>query len=89
MLSKVVRLERLGGFRLRVLFNDGSGGVHDFSGLVGEAGPMLEPLRDENYFSRVFLEFGAPTWPNGFDIAPQWLHQEMEAAGELSRTAAE
>jgi hypothetical protein len=89
MLTKVVRLEKLGGFRLRVSFNDGTLGVHDFIALVNEPGPMPEPLRDANYFSRVFLEFGAPTWPNGFDIAPHWLHREMEVAGELSRTAAE
>ena len=50
---------------------------------------MLEPLRDEAYSNRVFLEFGAPTWPNGFDIAPEWLHREMETAGELTQVAAE
>ena len=50
---------------------------------------MLAPLRDERYFARVFLECGAPTWPNGFDLAPEWLRREMEAAKELSRVAAE
>ena len=89
MLTKVTRLERLGGFRLRVRFNDGSEGVHDFAAMVVEPGTMLDPLRNETYFARVFLEFGAPTWPNGFDIAPEWLRREMEAAGELSRAAAE
>ena len=89
MLTKVTRLERLGGFRLRVRFSDGSEGVHDFSGMVSEPGPMLEPLRDGAYFSRVFLEFGAPTWPNGFDLAPEWLRREMQAAGELTPVAAE
>ena len=89
MLAKVTRLEKLDGFKLRVSFNDGSGGVHDFTSLVREPGPMLEPLRDQAYFGRVFLEFGAPTWPNGFDIAPEWLHREMAAAGELTRVAAE
>jgi hypothetical protein len=89
MLTKVLHLEKLYDFRLRVRFNDGSGGVHDFAAMVGEPGPMLEPLRDRVYFARVFLEFGALTWPNGFDIAPEWLHREMEAAGELSRVAAE
>jgi hypothetical protein len=89
MLTKVIRLEKLGGFRLRVRFNDGSEGVHDFAALVEEPGPLLEPLRDQSYFARVFLEFGAPTWPNGFDIAPEWLRREMVAAGELSRVAAE
>jgi hypothetical protein len=89
MLTKVTRLERLGGFRLRVHFNDGSEGVHDFGAIVNEPGPMLEPLRDETYFARVFLEFGAPTWPNGFDIAPEWLRREMAAAGKLTRAAVE
>ena len=89
MLPNVTYIESLGGFRLRVRFTDGSGGVHDFSAMVQEPGPMMEPLRDEAYFNRVFLEFGAPTWPNGFDIAPEWLRREMEAAGELTRVAAE
>jgi Protein of unknown function (DUF2442) len=89
MLTKVLRLEKLGDFRLRVRFNDGSEGVHDFATMVGEPGPMLERLRDRAYFARVFLEFGALTWPNGFDIAPELFRREMEAAGELSRVAAE
>jgi hypothetical protein len=89
MLTKVTRLEKLGGFLLRVRFNDGSEGVHDFAAMVNEPGPLLEPLREESYFARVFLEFGAPTWPNGFDMAPEWLRREMEAAGEFSRVAAE
>jgi len=89
MLTKIVKMEKLGGFCLRVRFTDGSGGVHDFSAMVQEPGPMMEPLRDETYFNRVFLEFGAPTWPNGFDIDAEWLRREMEAAGELSKVAAE
>jgi hypothetical protein len=86
---KVSRIERCGGFRLRIRFSDGSEGVHDFTAMVNEPGPILEPLREEAFFARVFLEFGAPTWPNGFDISPEWLRREMAAAGELTRAAAE
>jgi Protein of unknown function (DUF2442) len=89
MLTKVTHLDKLGGFRLRVRFSDGSEGTHDFTAMVHEPGSMLVPLRDESYFARVFLEFGAPTWPNGFNIAPEWLRREMAAAGELTRAAAE
>jgi hypothetical protein len=53
-----------------------------------EQGPILDPLRDEAYFARVFLEFGALTWPNGYDMCPDWLRGEMEAAGELTCAAA-
>jgi len=89
MLTKITRLDKLGRFRLQVRFSDGSEGVHDFAAMVQEPRPMTEPLRDPDYFARVFLEFGAPTWPNGFDIAPEWLRREMEAAGELTQVAAE
>jgi hypothetical protein len=89
MLIKVTKLERLGGYRLRLQFNDGSEGVHDFAALATEPGAMLVPLRDPAYFARVFLEFGALTWPNGFDVAPEWLRREMAAAGELTKVAAE
>lgn len=85
---KVAEIACLGGHRLKVRFSDHSAGVHDFSDMVHEPGSLLTPLRDPDYFARVFLDLGAPTWPNGFDIAPEWLRREMEAAGELSRDAA-
>lgn len=86
---KVSRINWLGDHRLEFRFTDDSVGEYDFAVLVNESGPMIEPLRDVDYFKRVFLEFGAPTWPNGFDVAPEWLHREMIAEGKLSRTAAE
>ena len=56
--------------------------------IVAETGPMVEPLRDPAYFARVFLEDGAPTWPNGFDASPGWLRREIEAKGALAREVA-
>jgi hypothetical protein len=85
---EVTKLKYLGGYRLHVTFSDGTAGEHDFSTLVAENGPMGEPLRDPAFFARVFLEDGAPTWPNGFDVAPGWLRREIEAAGTLSRDVA-
>jgi hypothetical protein len=85
----VVSVKPLGGYRLHVKFDNGSGGTHDFSALIKERGAIVEPLRDEPYFARVFLELGALTWPNGYDMCPDWLRMEMEAAGELTRVAAE
>ena len=82
-LIKIVKIEPLGGHRLRFRFSDGSVGERDFADIVASGGPMLEPLRDSKYFARVFTEFGAPTWPNGYDLAPTALHAEMSEAGVL------
>jgi hypothetical protein len=84
---EVTKLKYLGGYRLHVTFSDGRTGEHDFSALVARTGPMVEPLRDPDYFARVFLEYGALTWPNGFDMCPDWLRGEIEATGRLRRDA--
>jgi hypothetical protein len=88
-LIKVLETRALDDHRLWVRFSNGKQGVHDFADMLAEGGVMVEPLRDPAMFRRVFLEFGAPTWPNGFDIAPGWLRREMAAAGELVPVAAE
>jgi hypothetical protein len=85
----VISVKPLGGFGLRVAFSDGSAGVHDFSATVARDGEMVLPLKDPAFFARVFVELGALTWPNGFDLDPIALHDRMAAAGELSREAAE
>jgi hypothetical protein len=81
----VVRVKSLGGFRLRVEFSDGTAGERDFSAMVARSGEMLKPLKDPAFFARVFVELGAVTWPNGYDLDPIALHDRMAAAGELKR----
>jgi hypothetical protein len=85
----VVSVKPMGGFRLRIAFSDGSVGVHDFSSTAARNGEMVRPLKDPAFFARVFVELGALTWPNGFDLDPIALHDRMAAAGELSGEAAE
>lgn len=59
--------------------------MRDFSDILTEGGPMVEPLKAPDYFARAFVEMGAPTWPNGFDIDPINLYKELSDAGRLTR----
>ena len=88
MLNKVVEVSSPGQFQFAVRFNDGAGGIHDCSEIVNRDGAMLTPLRNEAFFAKVHLEYGAPTWPNGYDMCPDWLRMEMEKSGELRRANA-
>jgi Protein of unknown function (DUF2442) len=81
---KVTKIKYLGDYRLHATFSNGTAGEHNFAALVAGSGPMGQPLRDPAYFARVFLEDGAPTWPNSFDMCPDWLHREMQATGGLA-----
>ena len=85
----VVKVKAMEGFRLWVRFSDAREGVADLSGFLTRTGPMAAPLKDPAYFSRVFVEAGAPTWPNGYDYAPSALYVEMRDAGALHSAAAE
>ncbi|MDX2203960.1 MAG: DUF2442 domain-containing protein [Hyphomicrobiaceae bacterium] len=88
-LVDVLRVKPLDGYRIWLRFTDGSEGVRDLSDLVRRPGPMLAPLQDPEYFARVFVEMGAPTWPNGYDLDPIRLYVELREARALVRSAAE
>jgi hypothetical protein len=84
----VIRIRALGANRLWLRFTDGSEGEWDLSSLLSQPGEMVVPLRDPAMFERVFIEMGAPTWPNGFDLDPIHLYMQMRDAGALTNSRA-
>ena len=71
------------GFRLAVTFVDGSSGVADLSVLVRSThAGVFAPLADPTVFERARVELGVITWPNGADLDPDWLHEEINRSGE-------
>lgn len=88
MMIDVIGVRLVGGHKLEIEFSDGTVGVRDFSSIAAKTGSMAEPLKDEVYFARVFIEDGALTWPNGYDWDPIALHDEMKQAGLLRRVDA-
>jgi hypothetical protein len=75
-LPAVVGVALLGGYRLRLLFDDGTVGDVDFTGK--EWSGVFEPLRDARYFAQVRVDPEASTivWPDGQDMAPEPLYEE-------------
>lgn len=88
MVLKVTGIRAKVPFRLDVQFSDGAHGTHDASGWVNERTELVVPLRERDYFARVDLANGVPTWPNHFDLAPEWLREEMAKRGELKQPGA-
>jgi hypothetical protein len=85
MLIKVSKVRVAGPNTLRLWFTDGSVGERDFADELSLGGPVAQPLLDPSFFAQVFLDYGAPTWPNGYDMAPWALHKDMEREGLLRR----
>lgn len=62
-------------FRIYVEIEDGRKGIFDVTPYLNHG--VFSELRDVLYFNRVGILFGAVTWPNEQDIAPETLLSEM------------
>lgn len=76
---KILSARYLGNFKVMLEFSDGAEGEFDGHALLAHSGPLLTPLRDEAYFSRHFLDAGALCWPNGLDLSPSRLREQVRA----------
>lgn len=77
MILKVTQIELIQAYQLKLSFNNGAQGIVDLSqSLWGE---VFEPLHNPELFNNVHLdpELGTIAWPNGADLAPEYLYQLM------------
>ena len=82
-MPNIIFVRALPDWKLEVRFDDGTAGIIDLKDrLFGE---MFEPLRDIEYFTKVELdEFGAPTWLNGADLAPDAIYDDLRRVSAMS-----
>lgn len=75
MIPKVIEVKALEGYRLWVRFRDGTAGTISLADELW--GPVFEPLKDPQLFLQASVdpEFETVTWPNGADLAPEFLYQ--------------
>lgn len=78
---KVTAVSCAGPTTLRVAFDDGSEKVVDLADELW--GEVFEPLKDPAFFRRVRLnpETGTVEWPNGADLAPEFLYRRGTETG--------
>jgi len=64
-----------GRYSLRLAFDDGAVKLVDLENELD--GPVFEPLRDVTFFQRVRVnnDTGTIEWPNGADMAPDFLYE--------------
>ncbi|MDK3159479.1 DUF2442 domain-containing protein [Kamptonema cortianum] len=72
---RILKIQYLGGHRLYLEFNNGDSGEIDLSSDLN--GPIFQPLRDSSLFGCAKIEGGALAWPNGADIAPEYLAKRI------------
>lgn len=80
---RVLSVEPLDGFELRVTFRDGLTGIVKMNEQVHrEDAGVFRALADPAIFADVSVVFGAVTWGNGVDLAPDAMYDEIKRNGE-------
>ncbi len=72
----------LGGYRVRLEFNDGASGTVDLSAELSRG--VFRALKDPAYFQSFTLSGHTLSWANGADFAPEFLHGLMTSQKELA-----
>ena len=77
---RIKALSVLPDYRLEVRFQDGTNGIADFSSILSSKDcGIFQPLLEKAYFGQAHLEMGAVIWPNGADIDPAWMYEQITA----------
>jgi hypothetical protein len=70
--------------RLDVEFTDGTAGevrLEPFLSASRVTGTVFEALRDPAFFAQARIELGTVTWPNGADLAPDAMYDNIRMQG--------
>lgn len=76
----VLEARYVAGFTIWLRFRDGRSGEVDLTHSMN--GPVFEPLHDVEFFRqfRVHPEWETLVWPNGADMAPEFLYEHVRVA---------
>lgn len=69
--------------KLWLRFNNGEAKIFDFRPLLDT--PAFAPLKDEERFNSVYIDYGITVWCDGdIDIAPETLYENGIAVGKIT-----
>ena len=91
---KVVFVKALENRQLWLVYDNGYQGIVNLRPILALDGPIFKGIKDNDIlFSNVGIDtFGSICWPDGADIAPEWLYEQAlmtpVTPGELDVRAA-
>ena len=82
-LLKITSAQYLGDYSFQLEFNNGESGKADIEKELW--GEVFEPLKVNGMIEQFHIENGTLEWPNGADLAPEFLYELVEQGkSELS-----
>ena len=79
---RLTKIKPLEDYKLEAEFIDGTHGLVDMKQLItSQNAGVFAKLRDVNAFNKVYIEYGAATWPDEIDLAPDNMYAEIKRNG--------
>jgi hypothetical protein len=76
MYYNVIAAKHVRDYIVWVKFEDGTEGAIDLATELW--GPVFEPLKESERFRQLAVaEYGTIAWPNGADLAPEFLYERV------------
>lgn len=84
MIPKIVEARYVQDYTVYIRFDDGVEGYVDLQNEL--YGNMFEPLKKLDFFKQFSIhpEFCTLCWPNGTDIAPEFLYEHIRVPAQES-----
>lgn len=77
MFLEVLKAEYIGGYKIKLWFNNHKTKVVDLYSSLN--GVVFEPLKNIDFFRRFSIKYNTIEWENGADFAPEYLYELPDA----------
>jgi hypothetical protein len=82
-MTKVVSVEPLDNYKLRIILSDGRKGIFDVAPYLDLE--VFQELKKPGYFRRVYVDYGTVVWPHEQDIAPDTIEVDLKPDPVLNK----
>ena len=80
---RISSIQILPNYCIEVQFLDGATGQVDMSKIImSKRAGVFAILRDVEKFNQAYIEYGVVTWPDGVDLAPDAMYDEIKRHGK-------
>ncbi len=85
MFLEIINAKHINAYSIELTFNNGEKLIVDLESYL--KGEIFEPLRDLSQFKQFSIPHNTIEWPNGADLAPEFLYDLAQKQAEENNKA--